>query len=251
MKKIAILVVFLLLCQSVLALSASDAKQGWLDAKRVTLEKRSVHQGAKLVFAGNKSEENRQYVVDTGKDVLYSALDEAETWLLWKRAEIEEDTRVPEDLSAKIDADIDTNLGKISDLRTEADNVKNQLELGVTWLKMVGKWAELLADVARDSGKVWVYIGETQADKITEFELKLREAARDDADVLAKLDLVKLELEIAKRNIANADLTYDLVKVPGTPLIKFSEANNYLRAARANLINAHRYLNQAYLEIVR
>lgn len=251
MRKIAILLVVLLLCQSVLAISVSDARQEWVDAKETTKEKREVHQEAKLKFAGDKTDENRQTVVDTGKEVLHAGLDEAEAWLKWKEAEIAENTRVPDELLDQMNTDIETNLAKIEDLRNDVDNVKTQLELGVTWLKMVGKHAELLADVARDSGKVWVYIGNVHADKIEEFEGKLREAAGDDQEVLAKLDSAKAELESARENIEKAASTYEEVKIPGKPLIKFGEANRNLRAARANLIGAHRFLNQAYRELVR
>lgn len=256
MKKISMAIIFaaLLLLQifSVCALTGSEARQEWLDAKQLSKEKQEVHLNAKLDFAANKSEEKRQRIVDTGKDVLNAALDEAEAWLVWKRIEAEENSEVPEDIKQTINSDVEANLAKISALRTDVTGVDNQLELGIVFLKMVGKYFELLSDVARNSGAMWVHIGNTQADKIENYEAKLREAAENidnNDNILKLLDNAHAELEIARRNIDNAKLTYEQVRLPGTPLIKFAEGNNYLRAARSNLLAASLYLNQAFTAI--
>jgi len=65
------------------------------------------------------------------------------------------------------------------------------------------------------------------------------------------LEKAREELDIGERNIENADMTYDRVEVPGKPFLKFAEGNNYLRAAKVNLISANGYLNQAYRAMVR
>jgi len=87
MKKIVFLIIALLLVQSVFALSASEARQEWKDLKEASREKKETHQEAKVDFSLDKTDENRQRVVDTGKDVLHAALDEAEAWLVWKDIE--------------------------------------------------------------------------------------------------------------------------------------------------------------------
>jgi hypothetical protein len=252
MKKIGICLIILILFQAVAvsALTASEARQEWRDAKDVSRDAQETHREAKIKHAGDKTAENEQEVVDTGKVVLNAALDEVEAWLVWKNLEAEENPDVPEDIKQAIKDDVDANLDKIDELREDVDGITNRLELGLVFLKMVGKYVELLADVGRNSGAMWVHIANTRADTIEDYEEKLRDST-DDADVIELLDNAKDELEIARRNIDNAEDTYKLVKVPGTPLIKFAEGNNYLRNARLNLINAHKHLNQAYREMVR
>jgi hypothetical protein len=257
MRKTAIvfLVLALLLVQAVAvsAITASEAKSEWLDLKEERMDLDAVHKQAKLDYAADKTPENAQAVVDTGKDLLNKVLDEAEAWLTWKEIEAEEDDRVPQYMKDTIAEDVLTNKDKIDVLRNDVDGVTNQLELGVVALKMIGKYLELLTDVARDSGLMWVHIGNTQADRIADYEAQLRETADTvgDSAAIDQLDLALDELEIAKRNIENAEDTYDLVRIPGTPLIKFSEGNNYLRAARDNLLAANMHLGQAYNSLVR
>ncbi len=245
----AILLSALLMLQSVSAMSAGEARVEWKDLKRVSQDKKDIHNEAKSDFAIDKSEENRERVVETGKDLLHSALDEAEAWLKWKDLEAEENPEVPSDIKQDIFEDVETNLVKINDLRSDVDAVNNQIELGLTFLKMVGKYFELLADVMRDSGKMWAYIAESHADKIEEFELKLR--VSEDPEVQSLLDDARDELQTARENIDRAEQAYAEVKLPGKPLIKFSEGNNYLRSARANMLAAHSSLDQAYREMVR
>jgi len=247
------LAVLMVLSAVAVVADADDAKQDWIDSKAVTAEKKSMHQDAKLDLAAENTPENVQAVIDTGKDFQHAMLDEAEAWLDWKKIEAEENDKVPDDIEDSIKDDVAANKAKIDDLRTEVDAVTNQFELGVVSLKMIGSWFELLADVSKNTGLMWAAIADVNADKISEFEEKLRVAAEkaDNDEALAKLDSAKSELEIARRNIDNAKSTYELVKLPGTPLLKFAEGNNYLRAARANMINAHAQLNQAFRILVR
>ncbi|MBI5880970.1 hypothetical protein HZB90_02465 [archaeon] len=248
-----LLAVLLLQAIAVSALTAEDAKQAWLDAKQVSKNVQKTHQDAKITWAADKTPENDQAVVDTGKVVLDAALDEAGAWLVWKNLEAEENSEVPDDIKQSIKDDVDANMAKIDSLRTDVANVKNQFELGVVFLKMLGKYFELVADVARNSGKMWVHIGNTYADTTDEYETKLRAAAEgmsSNSDIISKLDSARSELEVARRNIDNAASVYEQVRIPGTPVLKFAEGNNYLGAARSNLILAHSYLNQAYAAMV-
>jgi hypothetical protein len=96
---------------------------------------------------------------------------------------------------------------------------------------------------------MWVYIGEGLATKVSDYEAKLRTAAAgmsDNTEALAKLDVVKDEVAAAKRKIELAKTAYGKVRLPGTPLIKFAEANAYLRQAKTNLINAQVQLNNVF-----
>jgi len=55
---------------AVSALTESDAKQDWRDAKHVSQDTQQIHRDAKIEFAEDKSDKNRQAVVDTGKEAL-------------------------------------------------------------------------------------------------------------------------------------------------------------------------------------
>lgn len=243
-KKYAIIIICLFLLQSVSAMSVFDAKEAWRESRDKSQELQKIHQEAKVDWAADKTPENNQRVVETGKDVLHAALDEVEAWLTWKEIEAQENKDVPEYILDDINNDIDANRGKIADLRSDIDGVDNQLELGLVFLKMIGKYFELISDVARNSGSMWVHIGDQRADKIEEFEEKLRSVDNPDAEEY--LNQAREELEQARDNLRDAEEAYNDVRIPGTPLIKFAEGNNYIRNARFNLINAHKNLQQAY-----
>ncbi|WP_445474266.1 hypothetical protein ACT9XH_07705 [Methanococcoides methylutens] len=256
MSFIALLVLAMLLLQpiAVTALSASDAKQDWYDAKQASVEAQAEHRDAKIEWAADKTEENNQKVIDTGKDALHAALDEVEAWLIWKDLEVEENPDIPDDLKESIQEDVDTNLVKIDELRADVDGVENRFQLGAVFLKMIGSYFELVSDVARNSGFVWVHTANEHADTLEDYEAKLRDAAKDMDDnelIIEKLDMAKAEIEDARKNIDNAEEQYEEVRIPGQPLIKFSNGNNYLRIARGNMLSAHRNLNEAYGLMVR
>ncbi len=250
-----ILLVFLILMQplAVSAMTAQEAKQDWYDAKNNSLEARQAHRDAKVDRAADRSPENDQKVVDTGKDSLHAALDEAEAWLIWKGLEAQEDPRIPDDIKQSVQEDVDKNLEKIDELRADVDGVENQFQLGVVFIKMVGSYTGLLTDVARNTGSMWVYVAGNQTDRMEEYEVKLRDAATDMSDnsaILDELDLARVDINSARENIDNAEAEYQQVTLPGTPLINFSNGNNYLRIARADLLGAHKHLEKAYSMIL-
>lgn len=257
MKKLfmPIFLVSILLLQIVfIAASASDLRQDWKDLKEVSREKQQLHREAKQVWRADKTDENNQAVVDTGKETLHAALNEAEAWLNWKRAEAEENEFAPEDIKQDIYDDVEANLAKVEDLRTQVDEVDTQLELGITFLTMIGKYFELLTDVARNSGKMWVHIANTRADKLEEFEQKLRDAAEDlddNEEIIEELDDAKRNIESARENIEDAEAYYEDVQVGGTPLIKFGEGNKKLRNAREEMLQAGSNLRQAFRLITK
>lgn len=227
----------------------SGSKSAWLSAKQATKSAEVTHKQAKLDYASDKTPENQQAVVDTGKELLQKALNEVEEWLLWKNTEAQEDYRVPDSIKSTIQSDVEKNLTKIDGFREEVNDVSNQLELGVVFLKMIGGYLELLVDVARNTGAMWVHIGNTLLDEARDYEAKLRDAADkidDNSAIIAKLDLAKQELNTAQSNVDSAEASYKLVKSPGQPLLKFGEGNNYLRNAKLNLLNAQGQLAQAF-----
>jgi hypothetical protein len=231
------------------AATAGEAKQSWLAAGKIRITADTTYRQAQLDYAADKTPENEQKVVDTAKTVLGAALDEAEAWLNWKKAESEEDTAVPESIRQNIANDVAKNLAKINGLREEVSGIETRLEAGTVFLKMLGAYVELLVDVARNTGAAWAYVGNQRVQLAADYEAKLRETAEklnDNAEIIAKLDIAKAEISVAKSKIKTAEAAYKKVVLPGTPLIKFSEGNNYLRQARENLINAQLQLARAF-----
>jgi hypothetical protein len=248
-------VVGLLLVQpmNLKALSASEAKQLWIDSKLASREAQQEYANANLRWVANKTDANNLLVIETGKDMLHAALNEAEAWLVWVNLEVKENPDVPNDLKQTIQQDVTSNLAKISDLRTEVNGVDSRLDLAIVFLKMVGKYVELVTDVAKNTGLVWVNIAENYVDTIEDYEIEMRAAAAGSTrknEVITKLDKTVEELGKARININLAEAEYLQVKLPGSPILKFSNGNQYLRLARNNLLSAHSYLKQAYQLLV-
>ena len=238
---------------TIYALTSSEAKQNWYDAKEASREAQQAHRDAKLEYAADKTEENNQKVIDTGKASLHAALDEAEAWLIYVNAELDENPEIPANLKETIKDDIAINLEKIEELRTEVDEADNRFELGIVFLKMVGKYLELVTDVARNVGLVWVHIANTYTDTIEDYLEQMREVAlsmENNEDILEKLDSAEAEINDARSNIDEAESEYLKVIIPGTPLLSFSNGNQHLRIARNHMIEAHRSLREAYNMLV-
>jgi hypothetical protein len=252
---VTLLVITLMIFQpiAVIALSSSEAKQIWFEARQVSREAQEEHRTAKIDWAVNKSDENNLKVIETGKIVLHAALDEVEAWLTWRNLEVEENVEIPIELKKAIQSDVALNIDKIEDLRIEIDEVGTQFELAIVFLKMVGKYFELLADVARNTGLVWVHIANTYYERIEDYESQLREAAEtltNNEEIIEKLDKAVSELESAGINLEQAKESYEKVVIPGTPLVEFSNGNNYMRLAKNNLLTALSNLNQAFRSMV-
>lgn len=248
MKKILLttLIISILLFQFISATSVLDAKQNWLDSKQASLDAQQAYRDAKSNYLIDKTTANEQVMIDFGKDTLNAALDEVEAWLNWKKVETESNNEIPSDLEQTILEDIQSNMNKIDVLRIDVDGINTQFELGIVFLTMVGKYFELLSDVAKDNGLIWVYIAEQRVDTIETYEANLRTVAQGNNAVISKLDSAKLYINEAKIEIANAETSYNSVVYPGTPLIKFAEGNNHLRATRLKLINAVQEIKSAH-----
>jgi hypothetical protein len=250
-KLVTVLLIGLILLQplTAYALTSLEAKQVWYTAKGQSRDAQDAHRDAKIAWAADKTEENNQEVIDSGKETLYAALDEVEAWLVWRGLEVEENSEIPFELKQAIQEDVKANLAKIEELRLDVDGVENRLELGLVFLKMVGKYLELLSDVARNTGIVWVHIANNYADTVEDYEAKLREAAQSIADndeILDKLDLALGDLESARDNILNAEEEYRQVTITGSPILKFANGNQYLRIAKNDLLSAQTFLKQAF-----
>ncbi len=251
MKKLFLCLVLGLLILPTLvypALAAGE-KQDWLNAKKASQTAVENYKQAQLDYAADKTPENDQKVIDTAKEVLNAALDEAKAWLEWKDQDAQQNPEAPIEIKDNIHADVNKNLAKIDSLRTEVNAIKTRLNVGVVFLKMIGAYVELLTDVARNSGSMWIVLADNRIATAEKYEAKLRTAAEkidDNSEIISKLDLAQSEIELAKDKVSLAETDYNQVVLPGTPLIKFNQGNNYLNQARTNLLNAQAQLVVAF-----
>lgn len=245
------LVIGLLLVQpmSIGAITTAEAKQLWYDAKAASRTAQDVYRKTNIDYAADKTEANNQKVIDSGKAVLQAALNEVEAWLKWVDLDVAENPEVTPNLKATIHQDVVANLAKIGVLRGDVKEVQNRIQLVTVFLKIVGKYFELVSDVAKNTGLVWVNLADTYVVKIEEYEAELRlnsKGATKESEIVAKLDEAKKTLATAKTNIDSAESEYLQVKIPGNPILRFSNGNQHIRLARNNLISAHASLKQAY-----
>jgi len=251
MRKIfCVLLISLFLMQvSAFAISSPEAKQLWYDAKIASSAAKETYNAAKIAYAAGKTEENKQAKIDTGKTLLNSALGEVEAWLIYKGIEVSENPGISQGLKDAIAADVETNLAKIDALRAEVNAAETELELGIVFIKMVVKYFELVTDVARNWGLAVVELSNSVLDTSNTYERQLRAAAEtisENEEIISALDSAKSSLDEARSNVAKAEASYNAVVAGGTPLIKFSEGNNYTRTARANLLSAQASLSNAF-----
>lgn len=221
-----------------LALSQSEAKSAWIQAQQVRLEADTAYRQAQVDYNKNPKPAEEQALITAAKTLMNDALDEAEAWLVWKDIEAKNDARVPSDIRANISADVAKNTEKIKGYRTDVAGVTTRAQSALVFLKIVGGYAGLLTDVARNTGAMWASIGDKLVITAESYEAKLRTAAADRPELIAKLDIVKSEIDLAKNKISMAKAAYLLVKLPGTPFIKLGEGNGYLQEARVNLTQA-------------
>ncbi len=254
-KIIPVFLISILLLQIVfISASVSDTRQNWKDLKQISKDKQVIYKQAQQKYQENQSLENEQEVIDTGKATLNAALNEVEAWLRWKTLEAEENPFASQEVKQAVYDDVNANIAKIDALRTEVNAVSTRAELGIIFIKMIGKYLELLTDVMRDSGKMWVHIANTRADKLTDYEQKLRDAAQninDNSAIIKYLDDAKSQIESARTALTNAQNYYEQIRVGGTPLIKFSEANQQLNKAREEMLKAGNNLRQAFKLMIK
>ncbi len=245
--------ILFLIAGPVLALTSGEAKNDWNEAQKARITAELGYKQAQLDYQGDKTPENDQAVIDSAKKVLNTALDEAEAWIIWKRLEAQEDSRVPSDIKNNIENDVAKNLTKIDGYRAEVNAIQNRTQVLSVFLKMIGGYVELVTDVARNTGAMWAYIGNELSATVENFENQLRTSALklpENTEIISKLDVAKSEVKTAKSKIELAKNAYESVKLPGTPLVKFAEGNEYIRQARTNLLNAQVQLQNVYNIII-
>ena len=246
---VLILFAFMLQVSSVYALSASQLRQKWFDAQTARITSDAQYRQAYSSDVANRTPENDQKTVDAGKKLLNAWLDEAEAWLKWKDQEANENLDVSNEIKNNIHNDVSINLAKITGLRNEVNAVKTISEGLMVWGKMVVSYLELLVDVARDSGAMWVSYGNKLLDIAQSYEAQLRLSAQNlsnNSSILAKLDIAKSDLLVARDKVKLAEAAYKQVVIPGAPLVKFAEGNGYLTQAKNNLLDAQLQLVSAF-----
>ena len=247
----AFLVIVCLASWSVPALAAgvADTRQEWLQAQQTRIAADATYKQAQIDYRASKTPENDKEVVDTAKALMNAALDEAAAWLRWKDAEAQGDPRVPAEIRNAISADVAANLQKIVGYRADVAAIQAQIQIPGVFLKLVGGYTGLLTDVARNSGALWAAIGTSWVETASTYATKLRTAAADvsdNAEILAALDAADAAIAKARTNVAAAKDAYALVRLPGTPFIKFAQGNASLRLAQTQLLEAQAQLVRAF-----
>lgn len=232
--------------------SQEQAKQKWQNALQSRQTAANKYQQDRGNYLSNRSPANEQKYINSAKKMFLAALDEAEAWLEWRKTADQANSEIPDNIKESIKNAVDANLAKIDPLRVEVREVTSQLEGQAVFLRMLSRWTELLADVARNTGYLWVYQVEQRIETTERYESQLREKVKyspNKSDLINKLNLAKNEIASAKNNVSLANTAYNLVVMGGIPLIpitKFVEGNDYLRQAKLNLLNAHSQLEFVY-----
>ncbi|MFH1789960.1 MAG: hypothetical protein ABH832_02740 [bacterium] len=237
-----------------MAATEGEVKKEWFDARANRVSADSSYRQARVVYAMDRSVENDRKVVDAAKKTLLAVLDEAEAWLKWKNIEAKNNPEVPDSLKASIEQDVNSNLSKIMDLRKDVNNIKNRIDVGVVFINMIGSYTQLLTDVARNTGLVWVHLGQKRIDTSKNYEAKLRSAAlklSDNDEIIKKLDTAVEDIFLAQEKVNSSKKSYEAVNLPGMPFIKFAEGNNYLRGAKIDLINAQARMVESFNLIIK
>lgn len=234
--------------QGVLAATSSDLRQTWLQAQQTRIADEAAGREAQVAYQKNKTPENDAKVVETAKATMNAALDEVEAWLKWKDEEAQTDPRVPSEIKTSISNDVAANIVKINGYRSDVAGVKTQAQAVVVFLKLINGYAGLLADVARNTGSMWVAIGNAWVTNAETYEAKLRSAAQEMAnngEAIADLDAATSALTAARTNVTSAGESYTKVKIPGTPFISFAQGNAYLRVAQTKVLEAQAQMLKA------
>jgi len=232
--------------------NAAGAAEDYFAAVQRRISANQKYRADLDVYNANKTPENEQKAVVSGKAMLNSWLDEAQAWLIWKNLQAKENPDVPSDLKNAIQNDVNTNLEKINQLRNDVASVKTLNQGVAVFLMMVQKYIELLVDVARNTGAVWVVAGNKILDTADSYEAKLRIAAqaKNNSAAIALLNSAKSSLQTARTNVQTAANYYKKTVIGGNPLINFSQGNVYINQARVDLLTAESQMAQAFSLIV-
>ncbi len=246
---VAVLALFVSSAFCVRAVSSSQAWKDWAEARGRRMQAEATYGAATLQDRQNKTPENDRIVVTAAKSLLNAWLDEAQTWLTWRDLEAQQNPDVPASIRKSIDGDVNRSMGKISELRDQVAAFKTVPEGIDVWVKLVGNYLNLTVDVARNSGAMWVAVGDKMLDTADNYEVRLRAAALragNSSSSRGKLDNAKSELAAARNEMRQADESYRQVVIPGEPVVMFNQGNSYLMQAKEHLINAQSQMAAAF-----
>lgn len=236
MKKLSILFILLVVFSSIAYADLNYAKQKWIDDV-VYHEKTKIEwQAAQKLVAESNTPENVQNVIDKAKISLNAGLDAAIAFFEFQKEKLT-GVDISENLKDIIRNDLDENIGVAESLKTDVGNIKTRLEVGLVTLKIVDKYLDLLVDVMRDSGLVFVEKADNRYDKLNNFrdkvESKIPEGKEDDYKDL--LDKVESNMNEAKSNIDGAEAKYKSIIQKQGSRIAFQEGNNLIRQSNQNM----------------
>jgi len=241
MKKLLSLIVILLFSAVVFA-SVEDARLKWLDAKEKSLELRQEWQEAQRLVAANNTPENTANVIEKAKASLNSGLDEAVAFFEFHKEKLTNED-ISSDLKSTIESDINKNIDIANGLKNDVDAIKTRAEVGIVSLNIIDAYLNLLVDIMRDSGLVYVEKANLRVGKLEEWRDKLNEKialAPEDkkAELNRLMDDLNKNLDYAKQEINDAETKYRSITKKEGSGIAFAEGNTLIMKSRSHMVLA-------------
>lgn len=235
MRNISIVFVLLVVFSS-MVFAHGDLKQEWIDAKAVHKEARDVWKEAQVLVNSVNTPENVRNVIDKAKISLNAGLDEAIAYFEFQKDKLL-DSDISDDLKVVIQADIDNNLGIANDLKNDVAGITTRLQIGIVTLKIVDKYLDLLVDIMRDTGLVFVEKGNNRHDKLDNFRDRIESniPADSKSDYQELLDKIENNMNEAKSNINSAEAKYKSITQKQGSGVAFREGNNLMRQSNQNM----------------
>lgn len=248
MKKIlAIFAVFLLFSVVVLA-SIADARQTWLEARETHIELQQEWREAQQLVARENTPENVENVVNKAKVSLNSGLDEAIAFFELQKEKLTT-ADVSDDLKQTIESDLNKNIDAAEALKDDVNSIQTRVEVGITSLKILDAYLNLLVDVMRDSGFVYVEKARLRVEKLEQFRDMLQEKVNlapesKKQELEGLMDDLNKNIQDAKDNIDEAEDNYKSITQKEGSRLKFQQGNTNIMQSRNEMLMAFQNIQQ-------
>ena len=236
MKKLSVLLILLVVFSSVAFADVNDAKQKWIDAAAYHEKTKIEWQEAQKLVAESNTPENTQNVIDKAKISLNAGLDSAIAFFEFHK-EKAASADISDSLKNTIRSDLDENIAVAQGLKTDVNNIKTRLEVGLVSLKIFDKYLDLLVDVMRNSGLVFAEKSNDRYDRLIKIKgiVESKIPADKKSEYQDLLNKVDNNLNEAKNNIDSAEAKYKTITQKQGAGVAFGEGNNLIRQVHQNM----------------
>ena len=248
MKKLFLIAVVLLLFSSFAFADLESARLKWLEAKETHLGLQQEWRQAQLLVAANNTQENIENVIEKAKAALNAGLDEAIAFFEFHKEKLTS-ADVSDELKATIESDLNKNIDVAEGLKDDVNAITTRAEVGVVSLKIIDAYLNLLVDVMRDTGLVFVEKANLRVEKLEEFRDTLQEkvdiAPEDKKEDLDKLmESLNVHIDEAKSAIDSAEEAYNSITKKEGSRIAFEKGNTLIRQSRSHMVLAFQDIRQ-------